>query len=274
MTEEQPMPAAAIDCHAHVFHRGLPLAEPRRYTPAYDAPLSAYLGELDANGMSHGVLVQPSFLGTDNSYLVESLQAAKGRLRGIAVVAPDIAPDALDALDEAGVAGIRLNLVGQALPAFEAAPWPGFLAEIARRGWHVEVQRRAGDLKRVLPALIASGAPIVVDHFGLPDPALGIEDPGFTHLLSLGGSADVHVKISAPYRSGAKGEAIARAAYPLLRDAFGAGRVLWGSDWPHTQFEAEQSYTRNRAFLDRLVPDEGERRRILAENPLSLYRFG
>jgi hypothetical protein len=59
-----------IDTHAHVFERGLPLANARRYAPGYDAPLSAYLAQLDAHGLSNGVLIQPSFLGTDNSYLL------------------------------------------------------------------------------------------------------------------------------------------------------------------------------------------------------------
>ena len=90
-----------IDSHAHVFLRGLQLAPNRRYAPDYDAPLERYLAELDANGVTHGVLVQPSFLGTDNSYLVECLGRAGGRLRGVAVVDPATAPEALDALDRA-----------------------------------------------------------------------------------------------------------------------------------------------------------------------------
>lgn len=57
----------SIPTHAHVFARDLPLTSDRRYAPAYDATIDDYLGMLDRNGMSHGVLVQPSFLGTDNS---------------------------------------------------------------------------------------------------------------------------------------------------------------------------------------------------------------
>jgi len=76
----------AIDTHSHVFHRGLKLASGRRYAPDYDAPLSLYLQQLDQNGTTNGVLVQPSFLGTDNSYLVECVKQTNGRLRGIAVV--------------------------------------------------------------------------------------------------------------------------------------------------------------------------------------------
>ena len=84
-----------IDTHAHVFHRELKLAPGRRYAPDYDAPLSLYLEQLDHNGMTNGVLVQPSFLGTDNSYLVDCLKQTNGRLRGIAVVDPTVSADEL-----------------------------------------------------------------------------------------------------------------------------------------------------------------------------------
>src|SRR4051794_25794742 len=110
---------AAVDTHAHVFARGLALAAERRYAPGYDAPVAAYLAMLDRNGMSHGVLVQPSFLGTDNDYLVAALRAAPDRLRGVAVVAPEIELDELEALGRGGIAGVRLNLIGQPDPAFE-----------------------------------------------------------------------------------------------------------------------------------------------------------
>ncbi len=68
--------ALRIDTHAHVFARGLPMADVRRYTPAYDVTVEEYLARLDAHGMSHGVLVQPSFLGSDNSYLLQAIARA------------------------------------------------------------------------------------------------------------------------------------------------------------------------------------------------------
>lgn len=60
-----------------MFERGLPLAGARRYAPSYDATLPAYLAQLDAHGLSHGVLIQPSFLGVDNSYLLAALRQAR-----------------------------------------------------------------------------------------------------------------------------------------------------------------------------------------------------
>jgi predicted TIM-barrel fold metal-dependent hydrolase len=265
----------AIDTHAHIFRRGLKLADVRRYAPDYDATLADYLATLDANRVTHGVLVQPSFLGTDNSFLLEGLGAAGQRLRGIAVVEPAATQDALTALDKAGVVGVRLNLVGLPIPAFDAEPWPAFLKRVADLGWQVEVHREARDLEGVVGPLLGAGVTVVVDHFGRLDAKLGVDDPGFRYLLSTGARRRTWVKLSAPYRNGGegKGERTAMAAYPLLRDALGVDRLVWGSDWPRTQFERTEAFAKNRAFLDALVPDASERNRILGPNAASLFRF-
>jgi len=261
-----------IDTHAHVFHRGLKLAPGRRYAPDYDAPLALYLEQLDRNGMTNGVLVQPSFLGTDNSYLVACLNQANGRLRGIAVVDPTVPADELRALDRAGVVGIRLNLVGQPLPDLAASEWKALLGHVKALGWQVEIQRNASDLAVIAPQLLDHGIAVVLDHYALPDPKLGVGDPGFQSVLKLGATKNVWVKVSAPYRNGTGGEDFAKAAYPLLRNAYGVDRLLWGSDWPHTQFEASQSYEKNRQFLDTLIADKSERAQVLA-SPHQLFRF-
>jgi predicted TIM-barrel fold metal-dependent hydrolase len=57
-----------------------------------------------------------------------------------------------------------------------------------------------------------------------------------------------------------------------LRAAYGLDPLLWGSDWPHTQFEAKQGYEKNRRFLDELVSDTVERAQMLA-SPHQLFRF-
>ena len=187
-TGEVMMPV--IDTHAHVFHRGLKLAPGRRYAPDYDAPLSLYLEQLDHNGMSNGVLVQPSFLGTDNSYLVDCLKQTAGRLRGIAVVDPAVSADELRTLDKAGIVGIRLNLVGQPLPDLAASEWRGLLANVKAMGWQVEIQRNASDLAVLTPLLLDLGVTVVLDHFALPDPKLGVADPGFQSVLKLGATRE------------------------------------------------------------------------------------
>ncbi|WP_407160373.1 amidohydrolase family protein [Bradyrhizobium sp. STM 3557] len=261
-----------IDTHAHVFHRDLPLARNRRYAPDYDARLDTYLPELDKAGLDHGVLVQPSFLGTDNSYLMECLARAGGRLRGIAVLDPATPEGELRALDRAGIVGIRLNLVGRPLPDLDAVAWRDFFACVAALGWQIELQRCACDLPALVSRLRDHDLTVVLDHFTLPDPARGIADPAFTGVCKLAASRRVWVKLSGAYRNGPHGRAFARAAYPRLRDSFGLDRLMWGSDWPHTQFEATETYAASRSFLDELIPDEAERATVLAA-PRDLFRF-
>lgn len=110
-----------IDTHAHIFRQDLPMVANRRYSPHYDALVEQYLAHLDAHGLSHGVLIQPSFLGTDNGFMVEALRLHPERLRGVAVVDVAITDAELDALAAAGVVGIRLNLIGKELQDYTGA---------------------------------------------------------------------------------------------------------------------------------------------------------
>ena len=270
-----PASGAAIDTHAHVFHQGLALADTRRHTPDYDAPLAEYLALLDAHGLSHGVLVQPSFLGTDNSFMVQALRAAPARLRGVAVVAPDVSDAELQALAAAGVVGIRLNLIGLELPALDTPAWQSLLARVNALGWHVEAHLQAARLPDLLPALLAAGCRVVVDHFGRPDPALGVSDAGFQYLLRQAGSGRVWVKLSAPYRNWTAPACAAsgRLAAQQLLDAYTPERLMWGSDWPHTEHRHLASYPAATQWLDDWIDDPAQRRTLLADTPLRLFQF-
>ena len=268
-------PLTAVDTHAHVFLCTLTFAPGRRYTPDYDATSERYLALLDQHGLSHGVLIQPSFLGTDNRFLLDALRKHPRRLRGVAVVEPGVSGAALGELAAAGIVGLRLDLFGLPIPDLRAPPWPALFGRIARLGWQVEIHCEAKDLAAIVGPLLDAGVNVVVDHFGRPDPKLGVDDPGFRYLLTTAPSRRVWVKLSAAYRNGAdgRGEEIARAAAPLLRAAFGAERLLWASDWPHTQFESATRFAASRALLDIWIPSPAERAAILGATPAQLFRF-
>lgn len=272
---QRSAPVTAVDCHAHVFRRDLPMPDRRRAPSGYDATIDDYLRMLDTHAVSHGVLIQPSFLGTDNSYLVAALRAHPDRLRGVAVVEPAIGADELQALAAAGVVGIRLNLIGLPTPDFASPTWAGLLRQLRRMHWQVEVHQVAGKLEPVIDPLLAAGLDVVVDHFGRPDDALGVDDPGFRYLLSTGRSRQVWVKLSGAYRNGGHGagEATALAAVPLLKASHGLDRLVWGSDWPHTLFEQSANYATERQLLDAWLPDAAERDIVLRRTPQALFRF-
>ncbi len=263
-------PPAAVDTHAHVFERGLPLARPRRYAPDYDAPLDQYLALLDANGPRPAVLVQPSFLGTDNGYMMRALEQAAGRLRGVAVVDTQFSEDQLRALARAGVVGMRLNLMGLPDPDFAQPAWRTLLERANALDWHVEVHAQAARLSTLLPALLERGCRVVVDHFGRPE---RLDD--LRALLAHAGTGRVWVKLSAPYRNwpDASSRASSREAARLLLAAYGADRLMWGSDWPHTEHRDRADHASSLAWLDAWLDDPADRRGVLSTTPLYLFQF-
>lgn len=271
-----PTAILGVDAHAHVFSRELSLTMARRYSPDYDATLDHYLTHLRGNGLSHGVLVQPSFLGTDNSYLLSALGQAPEHLRGVVVVDPDISRHALEDMAGQGVVGIRLNLMGQTLPDLAEVKWKRLFSAVAALGWHVELHRDVEDLPTLISALMAHDCKIVVDHFGRPDALLGVQQPAFAHLLELGLSGRIWLKVSGIYRLGGDSQqnmVFAREAMPLLIQSFGKKRLVWGSDWPHTQFEAQMDYGTAMTQLRQLGCSAEVERALLIDAPRQLFGF-
>ena len=261
-----------IDAHAHVFTRDLPLVPEARHAPDYDALLETYLALLDAHGITHALLTAPSFLGTDNSYLLGALGRGAGRLRGTVIVDPRIDRKALGDFAKQGVVGIRLNyFCAQSLPDFGARDYQRLFASVRELDWHVEIYLEGPRLAPVLPLIVATGVKVVVDHFGSPDPQSGLQCAGFLAVLAAAAQGHTWIKLSAPYRlGGAHASIYARA---LLREC-GPERLLWGSDWPWTQNAAAKTYGRTLEWLQLWVPEESQRQTILGQTPAELFGFG
>src|ERR1700720_1122802 len=104
--------AGAVDSHCHVFgpEAKFPFAPERKYPPC-DAPKEKLFALRDFLGFDKNVIVQASCHATDNRALVDALQAAAGRAKGIAFVDEEVSGAELRALDRAGVRGVRFNFV-------------------------------------------------------------------------------------------------------------------------------------------------------------------
>jgi len=268
-------PPQIVDAHAHVYRTDLAMADGRRYTPAADATPAQYEAVRRALHAGRAVLIQPSFLGTDNRYMLEVVGRDPQALRAVVVVDPGVDAAALRGYAAQGVVGIRLNLLGQALPDLAAARWDGLLEFVRSADWHVELHCEAQRLAAVVPPLLARGCRVVVDHFGRPDPALGELDPGFRYLLETADSRRVWVKVSAPYRVGTGPDGAEQAGRLLdaALEAFSADFLVWGSDWPHSQHPDAPEPAGLLHALCRRVPGEAELARILWHTPNELFHF-
>ncbi|WP_324708733.1 amidohydrolase family protein [Pseudomonas fragi] len=273
MNHSLPVSLHGVDTHAHIFHQNLPMVPGRRYSPHYDALVEDYLGCLDRHGLAYGVLIQPSFLGTDNQYLLEALSRYPKRLRAVAVVDTEISEVQLDELAEAGVVGIRLNLIGKASAEYTGPAWTGLFERLAGRGWHVEIQSAIDDIALIVPDILACGIDVVIDHFGLPTGGIEIENPNHKAFLTLLADERVWLKLSAPYRSQSNLAQARRVLAQVRESSGGIARFLWGSDWPNTQFEDQTDYDRQVAFFEALLPEAGERAQVLLDNPAKLFGF-
>lgn len=263
--------AIVVDAHLHVFEAGhsLPGA---RYTPSYDASVETWQKPATSVGVTHGVLVQTSFMGTDNALMLAQLALHPQALRGVAVVVAGAALDLLTSLHAQGVRGIRLNFGGQ---SHDMADWrvaSTLWDALLQLGWHVELHTDTGCLPPVVAALPLA-LPLVLDHFAKPA-RVSMHDDSVAAIgqrIRRGGNA-VHVKLSAAYRlaAGVDPAALAR----LWQDELGDGGLLWGSDWPHTNHESYNNYAALHDDLGKWLGADAEAvHAALCTNPARLYGF-
>jgi predicted TIM-barrel fold metal-dependent hydrolase len=279
-------------CDSHVHIIGPIAQSPQVKTRTYLAP-PASLDELARaaapRDVTRFVIVQPSFYGTDNTVLLESLDALGPRGRGVAVIDPAQTSKAmLEDYAVRGVRGLRINLYspgkageGQLAREFRA------MANVAgTMGWHVEVIAPIASLAEAATLLVRTDVTVVIDHYGVyghsrPESAAG------RVLLELLELPHVWMKLSAPYRvSDHPLETRPDPAWLAAMLERARERCVWGSDWPHTPaHDAQQgpevagvyrplSYATLVDEFTGALKSNGLGEMIFVDNPARLYEFG
>ena len=271
--------AGIIDCHAHIIDPGrFAYADGPGYRPRphETGTREAFGAVLEANGVSHALLVQPSCYGTDNSAMLDAVARAPGRYKAIAVVATDTTEDALVALARRGVVGVRFNLVSYERDALAKAAAAGLLDRLRAAGLFAQIYAHDTQWPEIVALLGGHEVKVVIDHFGVRDIRSGPAAPGFQAVLELGRRGHAAVKLSAPFRlaPASSGYAALDACAERLLSVFGSERCVWGSDWPFLDVEGRIDYAALPATLERWLPDAADRRRVLWTNPVRLFGFG
>jgi predicted TIM-barrel fold metal-dependent hydrolase len=284
------VPAGACDCHTHIHGdpEKFPFFSGRVYTPELASPeeMSALHKALK---MERVVIVTPSIYGTDNSATLFGMKARGASARGVAVIDDKTPETDLDAMAKAGIRGIRLNLAtgGVSDPAVGRPRFQAAVDRVKARGWHIQIFTSLAMISAVKDLVAASPVPVVFDHFGGAQAALGPEQPGFADLAELVRSGKAYVKISGAYRASKLGPDYADTT-PLARALIAANsdRIVWGTDWPHPDsvtppgkqpsdvtplFQIDDGRLLNQLAV--WAPDAAIRKKILVDNPAQLYGF-
>lgn len=264
-------PSGSCDAHVHVFAPDSAdhLTARRSYTP-YLVTDEHYLRLAESLGLERAVLVQPSVLGTNNSALLSALSRHPERWRGVVVIPPDLPDHELADLHARGIRGTRINRIN--LGGLELAD----IAALGRRlepfGWHIQLQINIEKTPELSALARQCPVPLVIDHMGFARPEAGVNAGPFQSLLEEIGAGHVWVKLSAPYR-------LCRSTdYADLRpliDALVAARpdrLLWASDWPHTELWSDMPDDADLIdLIPAWLPNEELRRMVLVDNPSNLY---
>lgn len=267
-----------IDSHVHVWKHSpeFPFA-PEAKTPDFDLSAEALLDLMSANGISRTVLIQVIHYRWDNRYLLNVLHRYPGKFHGVCRVNPEdpAAPDSLSSLTEAGCRGVRLS--PNASPESDWIRGP-LMAPLWSRCAALKVP-----MTLLLPASRLTDAAVwieknpelnvVIDH--MADIFAG-DAKQLQLLLALARYPRVYVKISHMW-------SLSRQPFPYpdltgqilrLRDAFGSGRLMWGTDWPILQERLSYSrrvslYRDHLGFLSKTERDD-----ILYRTVQRVWPFG
>ena len=209
--------------------------------------------------------------------MLAALKQYPEKLRGVAVIADNTSDRELEELHQAGVRGVRCNIVDV---ADKSGGLPiEYLTTLAKRiaplGWHLELLMHVNEYPDLAKVFENFPVDLVFGHFGYTHAKHGVNDPGFQGLLNLMREQRAWVKMTGPYRicDGDLPYADMRAFNDAVIEANPA-QLIWGSDWPHVMVKKQMPHDADLCDLfGAWVSDSALRKSILVDNPCILYDF-
>jgi L-fuconolactonase len=253
-----------IDAHCHA-------------SPFYYEPIESALDSMLRNGVEKALLIPLAIVDSLNPYLIECMRRFPGRFSVVATVDPYL-PGALQELEEwakQGAEGVRLS------PTDPMSIW----RKAAELRLVVSLRRRVEDIasddfRRVVESL--PELKIVVEHLGCTKEHAIPPYDTFRRVLALAQYPNTYMKVPG------LGEICQRpASFPqpnapfehiplvieMAMEAFGAKRLMWGSDYPHVA-EREGYGNCLRLLMEHVVKGEDDREWIFGKTAVTLFRFG
>jgi 2-pyrone-4,6-dicarboxylate lactonase len=193
----------------------------------------------------------------------------------VATVKKDISDAELQALQAAGVRGVRFNFVKRLVDTTPRDVLTSIAARIQPLGWHIVIYFEAQDLPELYDFFTSLRTTVVVDHMGRPDVTQPVDGPEFALFLKLlREHENFWSKVSCPERLSKSGPDAYEDVVPFARRVVESfpDRVLWGTDWPHPNMKSHMPDDgRLVDFIPRIAPTKALQHQLLVDNPLRLY---
>lgn len=268
-------PPRACDCHMHIYDAARFPMPPHERTAPTSAAVPQYRLLQKRLGTTRVVIVTPRNYATDNRVTVDAV-AQLAPARGVAVVHPTITDAELRRLHAGGIRGIRFSLTDPKTAVVTFDMIEPLAKRIATLGWHVQINMTADQIAKGEALWNRLPSAMVFDHIGQISGSGGVTHPAYSVVRRLIDKGRTWVKLSVTYNNTKDGP-------PGYGDAVTVGqalvkgapeRLVWGSNWPHPNEMQKPDDARLFDLMARWAPDEATRRRILVDNPATLYDFG
>jgi predicted TIM-barrel fold metal-dependent hydrolase len=268
-------PMGACDCHHHIYDAvAFPAVSPQSRMQVR-ASVVEYRMLQKRLGITRDVVVTPAPYVTDNRVTLDAIKQLGANARGVAVVHTDVTDQDLKTLNDGGIRGIRFSVNDTTIANTRVDMIEPLAKRVAALDWHVQINMGADQIARLENLWNRIPSKIVFDHMGhIPQPQ-GVAHPAYGVIRRLVDKGRTWVKLSVTYdntKDGPPGYAdITRVAQDYVKAA--PERMLWGSNWPHPNETDKPDDAMLFDLMLRWAPDDATRRRILVENPETLYGF-
>ena len=201
------------------------------------------------------------------------MAAGQGRYLGVALVPANVADAELRRLAAAGFRAVRFNFMKHLAATASMDDILALTHRLKAAGLHLQVHFESSMVHSLAAALSRSAVPVVIDHIGRVDAALGAGHADFAALHALLKNPLFLVKVSGidridPHPPYAHGVALARTLVQSYPD-----RCLWGTDWPHPNHTHVPDDGELVDALAGIAPTPKLLEQLLVHNPQRLYRF-
>jgi L-fuconolactonase len=233
-----------VDTHVHIMapdQRLYPRQIPAEIQPQFgwarcDFSAESLIAAMDKAGIRRALLVQAfNAYRSDNSYVADMADKYPARFRQVCIQDAR-EPDALAKLDQwvgRGAVALRVMLQDKGYrlddPRVEA-----LIARAAKHRIPVCIYMLWDQINLVAPVLERHpDMPFALDHMASPPLEEGPPYASMAPLLDLARYPHLSLKFSSStvYASG-RAKSSTRAWFELLLERFGAGRLMWGSNFP------------------------------------------